>query len=161
MLAAAAPTTHRRAVQHRFDPAVPIEEVAGTVGELVQAGRFALRPFRSRLSNIRRAHATYPSGLQSEILCGTELEADLIPVCANGLVIPFPLVALLTARQASKGTPRMTSGGATPRPGETSTRMCGRQKRYAPSRSEGGNTGQVNRLAAAQGPKLCRFQHHG
>ncbi|MBW8813266.1 MAG: aldo/keto reductase [Caulobacterales bacterium] len=54
--------------QHRVDPNVPIEDVAGTVGELVKAGKvrfFGLS--EASPQTIRRAHATFPvSCLQSE-----------------------------------------------------------------------------------------------
>src|SRR4051794_25728347 len=54
--------------QHRVDPDVPIEDVAGTVGELIEAGKvrfFGLS--EAGAETIRRAHATYPvSALQSE-----------------------------------------------------------------------------------------------
>ncbi len=54
--------------QHRVDPTVPIEDVAGTVGELVQAGKvryFGLS--EAGAETIRRAHAVHPvSALQSE-----------------------------------------------------------------------------------------------
>ncbi|HEY0575235.1 MAG TPA: aldo/keto reductase [Pseudonocardia sp.] len=54
--------------QHRVDPAVPIEDVAGTVGELVEAGKvryFGLS--EAAADTIRRAHVTFPvSALQSE-----------------------------------------------------------------------------------------------
>jgi len=54
--------------QHRVDPAVPMEDVAGTVGELVQAGKvrfFGLS--EAGAANIRRAHAVHPvAALQSE-----------------------------------------------------------------------------------------------
>jgi aryl-alcohol dehydrogenase-like predicted oxidoreductase len=54
--------------QHRVDPAVPIEDVAGTVGELVEAGKvryFGLS--EAAADTVRRAHATFPvSALQSE-----------------------------------------------------------------------------------------------
>src|SRR6266487_5443708 len=80
--------------QHRVDPAVPIEEVAGTVGELVQAGKvrfFGLS--EAGVTNIRRAHAVYPvSALQSEYsLWERNLEADVLPAIRElgiGLV-PF------------------------------------------------------------------------
>ncbi|MBK9712549.1 MAG: aldo/keto reductase [Kouleothrix sp.] len=83
--------------QHRVDPAVPIEEVAGTVGELVQAGKvrfFGLS--EAGVANIRRAHATHPvSALQSEYsLWERNLEADIIPVLRElgiGLVPFSPL----------------------------------------------------------------------
>jgi len=47
--------------QHRVDPAAPIEEVADTVGDLVNLGKvrfFALSEAGS--ANIRRAHAVHP-----------------------------------------------------------------------------------------------------
>jgi aryl-alcohol dehydrogenase-like predicted oxidoreductase len=54
--------------QHRVDPDVPIEDVAGTVGELVAAGKvkyFGLS--EASPDTIRRAHAVHPvSVLQSE-----------------------------------------------------------------------------------------------
>jgi aryl-alcohol dehydrogenase-like predicted oxidoreductase len=54
--------------QHRVDPNVPIEEVAGTVKELIQDGK--VRHFgmsEAGVQNIRRAHAVQPvTALQSE-----------------------------------------------------------------------------------------------
>jgi len=54
--------------QHRVDPAVPIEDVAGTVKELIEAGK--VRHFgmsEAGASTIRRAHAVQPlTALQSE-----------------------------------------------------------------------------------------------
>ncbi len=54
--------------QHRVDPAVPIDKVAGTVGDLVKQGKirfFALSEAGS--ANIGRAHAVHPvSAPQSE-----------------------------------------------------------------------------------------------
>jgi aryl-alcohol dehydrogenase-like predicted oxidoreductase len=54
--------------QHRVDPQVPIEEVAGTVGELIaegKVGHFGLSEAGAR--TIRRAHAVHPvTALQSE-----------------------------------------------------------------------------------------------
>jgi aryl-alcohol dehydrogenase-like predicted oxidoreductase len=83
--------------QHRVDPDVPIEEVAGTVGELVQAGKvrfFGLS--EAGVANIRRANAVYPvSALQSEYsLWERNLEADIIPLLRElgiGLVPFSPL----------------------------------------------------------------------
>ncbi len=83
--------------QHRVDPAAPIEEVAGTVGELIKAGKvrfFGLS--EAGVANIRRAHAVYPvSALQSEYsLWERNLEADIIPVLRElgiGLVPFSPL----------------------------------------------------------------------
>jgi aryl-alcohol dehydrogenase-like predicted oxidoreductase len=54
--------------QHRIDPNVPIEDVAGTVAELVQAGK--VRHFglsEAGATTIRRAHAVHPvTAIQSE-----------------------------------------------------------------------------------------------
>ncbi len=83
--------------QHRVDPAVPIEDVAGAVGELVQAGKvryFGLS--EAGVATIRRAHAVHPvSVLQSEYsLWERNLEADIIPVLRElgiGLVPFSPL----------------------------------------------------------------------
>ena len=72
--------------QHRVDPNVPIEDVAGTVGEFVQAGKvryFGLSEAGADV--IRRAHATFPvSALQSEYsLWERDLESEVIPVAAR------------------------------------------------------------------------------
>src|SRR3954463_10779306 len=83
--------------QHRVDPAVPMEEVAGTVGELVQQGKvrfFGLS--EAGFANIRRAHAVHPvTALQSEYsLWERNLEAEIIPVLRElgiGLVPFSPL----------------------------------------------------------------------
>src|SRR5271156_1341483 len=72
--------------QHRVDPEVPIEEVAGTVGELVRAGKvhyFGLSEAGEK--TIRRAHATHPvTALQSEYsLWERNLEAQIIPTAIS------------------------------------------------------------------------------
>lgn len=69
--------------QHRVDPAVPIEDVAGTVGELIAAGKvchFGLS--EAGVATIRRAHAVQPvTALQSEYsLWWREPETDILPV---------------------------------------------------------------------------------
>lgn len=68
--------------QHRVDPNVPIEEVAGTVQELIREGKvkyFGLS--EAGVQNIRRAHAVQPlSALQSEYsLWWREPEEEIIP----------------------------------------------------------------------------------
>ncbi len=83
--------------QHRIDPAVPIEDVAGTVGDLVKQGKarfFGLS--EAGVANIRRAHAVHPvSALQSEYsLWERNLEPEIIPVLRElgiGLVPFCPL----------------------------------------------------------------------
>jgi aryl-alcohol dehydrogenase-like predicted oxidoreductase len=69
--------------QHRVDPAVPIEEVAGTVQELIAEGK--VRHFglsEAGVQTIRRAHAVQPvTALQSEYsLWWREPEAEILPV---------------------------------------------------------------------------------
>jgi aryl-alcohol dehydrogenase-like predicted oxidoreductase len=83
--------------QHRVDPAVPIEDVAGTVGDLIREGKarfFGLS--EAGVANIRRAHAERPvSALQSEYsLWERNLEDDVLPALRElgiGLVPFSPL----------------------------------------------------------------------
>ncbi|MER7013096.1 aldo/keto reductase [Saccharopolyspora sp. NPDC000359] len=83
--------------QHRVDPDVPIEDVAGTVKELIAEGKvkhFGLS--EAGATTIRRAHAVQPvTALQSEYSLWTrELEAAIIPTLAElgiGLVPYSPL----------------------------------------------------------------------
>ena len=72
--------------QHRVDPDVPIEDVAGTVGELVQAGK--VRHFglsEAGAATIRRAHAVHPvTAIQSEYSLWTrDPEPEVLPTCAE------------------------------------------------------------------------------
>lgn len=69
--------------QHRVDPDVPIEDVAGAVGELIRAGKvkhFGLS--EAGAATIRRAHAVQPvTALQSEYsLWQREPEAEILPL---------------------------------------------------------------------------------
>jgi len=83
--------------QHRVDPAVPIEDVAGAVKELILAGK--VRHFglsEAGVSVIRRAHAVQPvAALQSEYsLWWREPEEKILPVLEElgiGLVPYSPL----------------------------------------------------------------------
>jgi len=83
--------------QHRVDRNVPMEDVAGTVAELVREGKvryFGLS--EAGVSNIRKAHAVHPvSALQSEYsLWERNLESDVIPALQQlgiGLVPFSPL----------------------------------------------------------------------
>ncbi len=68
--------------QHRVDPDVPIEDVAGAVGELVAAGK--VRHFglsEASAGTIRRAHATFPvTAVQSEYSLWTrDPEEEVLP----------------------------------------------------------------------------------
>ncbi|MER7841087.1 aldo/keto reductase [Streptomyces sp. NPDC096040] len=68
--------------QHRIDPNTPVEDVAGTVGELVQEGKvryFGLS--EAGPETIRRAHAVHPvAAVQSSYsLWNREVEARVLP----------------------------------------------------------------------------------
>jgi aryl-alcohol dehydrogenase-like predicted oxidoreductase len=70
--------------QHRVDPEVPIEEVAGAVKDLIHAGkvrRFGLSEAGAR--TIRRAHAVQPvAALESEYsLWWKRPEEEILPLC--------------------------------------------------------------------------------
>lgn len=83
--------------QHRVDPDVPIEDVAGTVGDLVREGKvkhFGLS--EAGAETIRRAHAVHPvAALQSEYSLWTrDLDAEILPLLESlgiGLVAFSPL----------------------------------------------------------------------
>ncbi|MGO9604866.1 MAG: aldo/keto reductase [Candidatus Binataceae bacterium] len=83
--------------QHRVDRTVPIEDVAGAVGDLVKQGKvrfFGLS--EAGINTIRRAHGVHPvSALQSEYsLWERNLEPEIIPVLRElgiGLVPFCPL----------------------------------------------------------------------
>jgi len=83
--------------QHRVDPDVPIEDVAGAVKELIQAGK--VRHFglsEAGVQTIRRAHAVQPvTALQSEYsLWWRRPEAEVLPTLEElgiGLVPYSPL----------------------------------------------------------------------
>ncbi|MCZ7554446.1 MAG: aldo/keto reductase [Anaerolineales bacterium] len=83
--------------QHRPDPNVPIEDVAGAVKDLIQAGK--VRHFglsESDAPTIRRAHAVQPvAALQSEYsIWWTSIEDEILPTCEElgiGLVPYSPL----------------------------------------------------------------------
>ncbi len=70
--------------QHRVDPDVPIEDVAGAVKDLIQEGK--VRHFglsEAGAATIRRAHAVQPvTAIQSEYsLWWREPEQEILPVC--------------------------------------------------------------------------------
>ncbi len=83
--------------QHRPDPNVPIEDVAGAVKDLIQAGKvkhFGLS--ESNAETIRQAHAVQPvTALQSEYsLWYRNIEESILPTCEElgiGLVPYSPL----------------------------------------------------------------------
>jgi aryl-alcohol dehydrogenase-like predicted oxidoreductase len=80
--------------QHRVDPNVPMEDVAGTVRDLIKEGKvkhFGLS--EAGVESIRRAHAVQPVvALQSEYsLWFRDLEAEILPVLDDlGIsLVPF------------------------------------------------------------------------
>ena len=83
--------------QHRPDPDVPMEDVAGAVKDLIQAGKvkhFGLS--EANADQIRRAHAVQPvTVLQSEYsIWWTPIEEEILPTCEElgiGLVPYSPL----------------------------------------------------------------------
>jgi aryl-alcohol dehydrogenase-like predicted oxidoreductase len=83
--------------QHRPDPDVPMEDVAGAVKDLIQAGKvkhFGLS--EASADQIRRAHAVQPvTVLQSEYsIWWTPIEEEILPTCEElgiGLVPYSPL----------------------------------------------------------------------
>ena len=83
--------------QHRPDPDVPIEDVAGMVGDLIREGK--VRHFglsESSPDEIRRAHAVQPvTALQNEYSLWTrDVEAEIVPLLKElgiGLVPFSPL----------------------------------------------------------------------
>jgi aryl-alcohol dehydrogenase-like predicted oxidoreductase len=83
--------------QHRVDPGVPIEDVVGTMADLVREGKVRfLGLSEAGASTIRRAHAVHPiSAMQSEYsLWERNLEQEIIPVLRDlgiGLVAFSPL----------------------------------------------------------------------
>src|SRR5512140_2672230 len=70
--------------QHRVDPDVPIEDVAGTVKDLIQDGKvkhFGLS--EAAATTVRRAHAVQPiTAVQSEYsLWWRGPEEEILPTC--------------------------------------------------------------------------------
>jgi aryl-alcohol dehydrogenase-like predicted oxidoreductase len=96
--------------QHRVDPDVPIEDVAGTVKELIQEGKvkhFGLS--EAGVETIRRAHAVQPvTALQSEYsLWWREPEKEVIPTLEElgiGLVPFSPLGKGFLTGKIDEGT---------------------------------------------------------
>src|SRR5213594_3767491 len=97
--------------QHRVDPSVPIEDVAGAVKELIQQGKvkhFGLS--EAGVKTIRRAHAVQPvAALQSEYSLWTRTpEKEVIPTLEElgiGLVPYSPLgKGFLTGKMDEKTT---------------------------------------------------------
>ncbi len=70
--------------QHRVDPEVPIEDVAGTMKDLIAEGKVAHYGLsEAGAQTIRRAHAVHPvAAIQSEYSIWTrDPEAEVLPTC--------------------------------------------------------------------------------
>ncbi len=95
--------------QHRVDKTVPIEDVAGTVGDLVKAGKVRYFGLSEAGANtIRRAHKVHPvSALQSEFsLWERNIVPDIVPVLRElgiGLVPYAPLGRGFLTGQVARG----------------------------------------------------------
>jgi aryl-alcohol dehydrogenase-like predicted oxidoreductase len=98
--------------QHRVDPEVPIEDVAGAVKDLIQAGKvkhFGLS--EAGVKTIRRAHAVQPvSALQSEYSLWTRgPEKEVLPAVEElgiGFVPYSPLGKGFLTGKMDESTPR-------------------------------------------------------
>ena len=96
--------------QHRVDPSIPIEDVAGTVKDLIREGKvkhFGMS--EAAADTIRRAHAVQPlTAIQSEYSLWTrDREADVLPVCEElgiGFVPWSPLGAGFLTGKIEVGT---------------------------------------------------------
>ncbi len=70
--------------QHRVDPAVPIEETVGALGDLVAEGKVRhIGLSEASAETIRRAHAVHPvTAVQTEYSLWTrDVEAEVLPTC--------------------------------------------------------------------------------
>ncbi|WP_395945689.1 aldo/keto reductase [Brevundimonas sp.] len=96
--------------QHRVDPDVAIEEVAGTVRDLIAEGKVkAFGLSEAAASTIRRAHAVQPvTAIQSEYSLWTrEPEPEILPLCEElgiGFVPWSPLGAGFLTGKIDKAT---------------------------------------------------------
>jgi aryl-alcohol dehydrogenase-like predicted oxidoreductase len=82
---------------HRVDPATPIEETVGAMGDLVQEGKVRhIGLSEAAPDTLRRAHATHPvTALQTEYSLWTrDVEDEILPTCRElgiGFVAYSPL----------------------------------------------------------------------
>ena len=131
--------------QHRVDPAVPMEEVVGTMGDLVQQGKVRFLGLSEvSAATLRKAHAVHPiSAVQSEYsLWSREPEAEVLPVCAElgiGFVPYSPLGrGALTGKLPAPGELsdddfRRVCHGFRPMPGMPTSRWWPRCSAWRPS----------------------------
>ena len=93
--------------QHRVDPNVPIEDVAGAVKDLIQEGK--VRHFglsEAGVQTIRRAHAVQPvTALQSEYSLWTRgPEVEVLPSLDELASVLFPLVPWVGVSSRERST---------------------------------------------------------
>ena len=89
--------------QHRVDPGVPVEDVAGTVADLVAAGKVAhFGLSEAGTDTIRRAHAVHPvTALQSEYSLWTRhIEGEILPTLDELRMVPGASTGASTAAGA-------------------------------------------------------------
>ena len=154
--------------QHRVDPDVPIEDVAGTVNELVEAGK--VRHFglsEAGAATIRRAHAVHPvTALQTEYSLWTrDPEPEVLPTLAElgiGLVPFSPLgkgFLTGTVDQADHLRRRRHPRHDPPVRGREPGRQPGaRRPRPDPRRRQGGHP-RPDRPGLAAGPAALDRAH--
>jgi aryl-alcohol dehydrogenase-like predicted oxidoreductase len=145
--------------QHRVDPNVPIEEVAGTVKELIAAGKvkhFGLS--EAGVGTIRKAHAVQPvTALQSEYsLWWRKPEQEVIPTLEE-LGIGFVPYSPLGEKVRQHGFPQQAAalyaGGAEGEPGGGGSAGAHRP-------AEKGDTG-ADRAGLAAGAEAVDGAHSG
>jgi aryl-alcohol dehydrogenase-like predicted oxidoreductase len=116
--------------QHRVDPDVPIEDVAGAIKELIEAGKvkhFGLS--EAGAQTIRRAHAVQPvTALQSQYsLWWRKPEAEILPTLEElgiGMVPTVPWVRAslparwMTSLSLARRTNAVTLRSPRPKPGK-------------------------------------------
>ncbi|CAO4144618.1 Aldo-keto reductase IolS [Methylorubrum aminovorans] len=96
--------------QHRVDPEVPIEDVAGAVGELIAAGKVKhFGQSEAAAQTVRRAHAVQPvTAIQSGYSLWTrDPEPEILPLCEElgiGFVPWSPLGAGFLTGKVDPGT---------------------------------------------------------
>lgn len=120
--------------QHRVDPAVPMEDVAGTVKDLIAEGKvrwFGLS--EASVKSIRKAHAVQPvAALQSEYSLWTrEPETEIIPAIEElgiGLVAYSPLGKGFLTGKIDPNTPFDSSDERTGNPRFTEDARVANQK---------------------------------
>jgi aryl-alcohol dehydrogenase-like predicted oxidoreductase len=146
--------------QHRVDPNVPIEDVVGTMAELVRAGKVKyLGLSEAGPSTLRRAMKVHPiSALQSEYsLFEREVEREVLPACRELGSGPRSTRPTTTTARASPGSRARTSIGTCSgsRPSRPSRRKRGSPpaSSLSPGSSIGART--LSRSPARSGERTC------